>query len=256
MFNVGLSFAEEDRPVARKLACSLKKKFKLYVFFDEFEEIRITGSFLSEELYQIFRNETEYYIPIISRHYKEKPFARHEWRAIQDRTFAEPDLTFIFPVRLDNAEIPGLFSNIRYLSLKKYPIDKIAEIIYKKIASKVEISKIIRRADKYQISKKYAAAINLLKGKRFDQNIDALRIRGECYRRLNNHKESILNLKKIAKKLPKDFLSHFLIANSYFAMGQLKESIRYSEIANKLFPRHPTVLANLKAAKRKLRVLK
>lgn len=204
-YDIAISFAGEDRQVAYKLATELSKRYGLRVFYDDYEQAQLLGANLTEYLVDIYKNKTRYCIVLISQYFKQKRWTRHEWRAAQARAFEEPELDYILPIRLDDTELEGLIPTIGYLSIEKLTIKKIASIINEKVFGSVEFLKTIRKAEKFYADNKFQEALDLLKDQKFDDNIDALRVRGNANGKLHHYNEAITAFKQIAKQLPFNF---------------------------------------------------
>ncbi len=73
-YDILLSFAGEDREVARKIAGQLRER-GVEVFFDEYEEADLWGKDLYEHLSKVYSEEGRYCIMLISEHYAKKAWA-------------------------------------------------------------------------------------------------------------------------------------------------------------------------------------
>lgn len=254
-YDVAISFAEEDRPIALKLIRRLFIKYKVKGFYDDYEQARIAGEFLPEYLIDIYKNKAKYCIILISKQYKVKRWARHEWRTIQTRAIEEPDFVYILPVRIDNTELPGLLNSVAYLSLKKLTIGQVADILYSKMSSEIEKLNILRKASEYYTSGNYKAALNLVTDKSLDNEIEALRIRADALGQLHKYELAIIHLLKILEISKNDFLSLFLLGIFYYRISDFKNSVKYYQLAKKKYPRHPTIMSDLPLARKKLKVV-
>ena len=85
-YDVAISFAGEDREFARKLAKQLKKQ-SLSVFFDEFEQSAVLGKNWLEIIRDVYYEQSQFCIVIISQHYVKKWFPKGEIRAASERAF-------------------------------------------------------------------------------------------------------------------------------------------------------------------------
>lgn len=87
-YDVVLSFAGEDRDRASELAFALKRR-GLKVFYDNDEVAILWGENLYERLGDIFQTQSRFCIPILSRHYVQKPWTLHELKFAQARNMEE-----------------------------------------------------------------------------------------------------------------------------------------------------------------------
>ena len=67
-YDFALSFAGEDRPIARRL-CELLSAREVEVFFDENEQHRILAENVEDYLAPIYKTEAAYVVPFLSGHY-------------------------------------------------------------------------------------------------------------------------------------------------------------------------------------------
>ena len=199
-FDIAISFAGEDRAIAYQIAKQLNDTYNYKVFYDDYEQAQILGTNLTEYLIDIYKNKTRYCVVLISKDFKEKRWTRHEWKAAQARAFEEPHLDYILPIKIDETELIGLLPTIGYLSLEKYTIEQITGIINDKVKSEIEILKIVRNAEKLYLANKYSEALDLVSDQIFDNDIEALRIRGNSNGKLHKYTQSILAFEKIIVK--------------------------------------------------------
>lgn len=145
-YDVALSFAGEDRAIARELALYLKARDVL-VFYDDDAQAELLGEHLTEYLVELYRRRASYCVVLVSEHYVRKRWTRHEWRAAQTRAFEEFDRAYILPIRLDETELPGLLPTMGYLSLTEKSLSTIGDAIWTKVASTSETNKLYRQAE-------------------------------------------------------------------------------------------------------------
>jgi hypothetical protein len=130
-FDIALSFSGKDRTVAERLAREFRKR-EMKVFYEKDELAESWGQPLYEYLFDVYRKKAHFCIMLISRHYLESRWAKLERRAAQERDlFSESE--YILPIRLDDAEVPGLLRTIKCLDYLKYSDDAIAELVVGKL---------------------------------------------------------------------------------------------------------------------------
>jgi len=132
-YDVALSFAGEDREYAQKLAQCLSRH-NIKHFYDDSEQAMLWGQNLFEYLYEVYSKKARYCVIFISQAYAEKMWTNHERKAAQERAFKERGSEYILPIRIDNAEIPGMMDTIAYLSIKQ-GINKICRLLRQKLVS-------------------------------------------------------------------------------------------------------------------------
>ena len=132
-YDIGLSFAGEQRPFIELVASSLRDK-GLKVFYDDYETTNLWGKDLYQHLSDVYQNKCKYCIIFISKEYAGKLWTRHELKNAQARAFKE-NREYILPVRFDNTVLPGITDTVSYISAENYSEVEIAELVYKKLTS-------------------------------------------------------------------------------------------------------------------------
>lgn len=130
-FDVGLSFAGEDRDVVEAVALRCRE-LGLRVFYDRFYEAELWGKNLFEHLTGLYRNSCRYCVLFVSEAYSRKEWGRLERRSAQSRSLAS-DNEYILPVRLDDTDLPGLLDTTAYLDLRRRSPKELADLIFQKI---------------------------------------------------------------------------------------------------------------------------
>jgi hypothetical protein len=126
-YDVALSYAGEDRERADQLAFALKRR-GARVFYDKDDAARLWGENLYTHLTDLYQNRARYCVALLSRHYAEKPWALRELAAAQARAFRQRE-PYLLPVRLDDAEIPGVLPTESFVSWSGDSSDTIAELV-------------------------------------------------------------------------------------------------------------------------------
>ena len=130
-YQVAISFAGEDRKCADALAEALKCR-NVTFFYDKYEKADLWGKNLYTHLSEVYKNQADYCIMLISQHYAEKAWTNHEREAAQARAFQEHE-EYILPVRLDDTEIPGILPTVGYLKWPPEDAESIADAILAKL---------------------------------------------------------------------------------------------------------------------------
>ena len=130
-YDVAISFAGEDRNVARQIA-QLLEAHELKIFFDEFELATLWGKDLYEYLADVYSNQARYCIMLISKYYAKKAWTTHERKNAQARAFRE-NREYILPVKLDDTMIPGIPETIGYLDFRKLSVEEVIDAVLTKL---------------------------------------------------------------------------------------------------------------------------
>lgn len=152
IYDVALSFANEDREYVSRVAQSLRQS-GLRVFYDAWEAQNLWGKELYSHLNEIYSAKARYTILFISRNYARKVWTNHERVSSQARAFAEHKEA-ILPARFDDAEVPGLLSTVGYINLNNYSPEEFADLIASKIKHSIETSIIPTRAEETKFAEK------------------------------------------------------------------------------------------------------
>lgn len=130
-YEIVLSFAGEDRPFVQQVARQLRS-MDVKVFYDAFEEVDLFGKDLAAHLARIYKDCADYCAMFISNHYVRKTWPQLERQHAQARALAE-QREYILPIRLDDAEVPGLSPTIGYVDARSKTSEAIASILFRKI---------------------------------------------------------------------------------------------------------------------------
>jgi hypothetical protein len=102
------------------------------VFYDQDHLADMWGENLIDFLQAVYARRARYAVLFISRHYVEKKWPAHERQAAQDRALQQSS-PYILPVRLDDAELPGLHGTISYMDARIVGLDGLVEAIKHKL---------------------------------------------------------------------------------------------------------------------------
>lgn len=132
-YDVALSFAGEDREYVSKVAEELKR-MGVRIFYDSFETVNLWGKDLYSHFDEIYRKRAQFCLMFLSQHYASKVWTNHERRAAQSRAIQE-NREYILPVRLDNAEVPGITPTVAYIDAVSWGPHEIAKAVLQKMQS-------------------------------------------------------------------------------------------------------------------------
>jgi hypothetical protein len=130
-YDVALSFAGENREIAKELAAELTTQ-GVRVFFDEYEEHDLWGKELTEYFHDVFSRRAKYCIMLVSKEYRDKAWTRHERRSAFERAVLQSE-EYILPIRLDDTELPGLRESVGNVRYSDYSVAEIAEMVVRKL---------------------------------------------------------------------------------------------------------------------------
>jgi hypothetical protein len=132
-FDVAISFAGTERKFAEELARRVREA-GFSVFYDGFYPEDLWGKNLVETFYEIYSKGARYCVIFVSQEYTTRAWTIHERRSAQERMLKERGKEYILPIKADETELPGMPSTIGYVSLRELGIEKISEILLKKLA--------------------------------------------------------------------------------------------------------------------------
>lgn len=151
IYDVALSFAGEDRPLAEELAKVLTEN-NIKVFYDAYEKAGLWGVELYGHLTDVYKNRAQFCVMFLSEHYDRKLWTDHERKAAQARAFDE-NREYILPIRVDETEVKGILPTVGYLRWH----DETAAGIAQMIAAKLNKLKPTGSA-KFQVDSNHKAA--------------------------------------------------------------------------------------------------
>ena len=135
MYDVALSFAGEDRPLAARIA-ELCRSVGMSVFYDDFEKASLWGKDLAIHLDTVYRKDARYCIVIISEAYVRKKWTRHEVKAVLARAVENPDDDYLLPVRIDDTDVPGLSNSVAFLDARVTTPEEMVQLLGEKIGAR------------------------------------------------------------------------------------------------------------------------
>ncbi|MBI3824188.1 MAG: TIR domain-containing protein [Planctomycetes bacterium] len=132
-FTVALSYAGEDRELVAQVAERLEKILgKEAVFFAPAYEHQLAKPRALQDLLKLYKDDSDLIVPFVSSKYAAKPWCQDEWNVIV-ALIHEQMAERIMPVRLDNCELPGLFTTDICVDANRHDADAIADLIVKRV---------------------------------------------------------------------------------------------------------------------------
>jgi beta propeller repeat protein len=135
-YDIAISFAGENREIAKKLAEKLRAK-AVKVFYDEFYKSELWGKELTAYFQDIYGPKTRFVVVLMSEYYPVKDWTGFEF-SIMRREAERRKTEFILPVRLDDTKMEGIKDDVAYLDYQVEGIDSIVECLLEKIARYLE----------------------------------------------------------------------------------------------------------------------
>ena len=129
-YDVGISYASEDRDIAVSLSNALEAR-KVRVFFDESQRLALWGRDLRDELRSVYFQQSSFVMPIISDDYLTKRWTVFEFEAICERLTSE-GVGFLVPIRVGKAPIPP---QIEWVACLQYSEEQEPSIVAHVIAT-------------------------------------------------------------------------------------------------------------------------
>lgn len=132
-FRVALSFPGEHRTRVEAIANLLGKQLgQRQVLYDRWHEVEFARPNLDVYLPRLYREESDLIVFFFCAAYTEKEWCGLEWRAGRDLLKNRQDDRLMF-LRLDTANIEGLYSIDGYIRIDERADDDVAELILQKL---------------------------------------------------------------------------------------------------------------------------
>lgn len=131
---VALSFAGQDRVFAEEVASMLRDR-GVTVFYDKFEQHELWGKDLFATLRQVYTQDCQHVIMILSPSYLERMWTKFERQQIIEKLAVNHGQDAVLPVRLEGFEdeVPGLSKGIGYLSVSEGQASLVVDNLLKKL---------------------------------------------------------------------------------------------------------------------------
>jgi len=137
-YDLALSFAREDKPVADEFANLLLSR-DISVFRDEYTPDASWGHDVVDHLVNLYARKARYCVLLISEHYPLKQWTDVERRHTQERALRDAD-QYILPIQLDDRLVPGVTETAGYRDLRRDTIESIADWVETKLTETMPIS--------------------------------------------------------------------------------------------------------------------
>ena len=132
-YDVGLSFAGEQRKYVEEVADALKSR-GVRVFFDDYERDVLWGRDLYAHLSEVYQYMCRFCVIFVSKEYADKVWPNRERQSAQARAL-EAKQEYILPARFDDTPIPGLLDTVGYIDLNQVSPLQLSEMITTKLGT-------------------------------------------------------------------------------------------------------------------------
>lgn len=194
-FDVAISFAGEDRHIARDIAAAMRNR-SIHVLFDEFYEEHFARPNLHEFLRALYE-QSRVCVVIVSQLYLQSPWSQAEIHLLVSRAKSDNDYTLV-PVQVSGVDLPLTLKAMSSIDYTQSSADFVAEIVDNILQKKSPIKKqneissfhIFQRESKWSVRRQGAARASSL----HKTQADALRA-ARALAAKNNPSEIIIHSK-------------------------------------------------------------
>ena len=130
-YDVAISYAREDEPVARELGESLMRK-NTKILYDEYGRTETGGSDFLTQIAELYRTKARYCVLLFSQHYPLKQWTDAERASARQHALRDSE-KYILPVRLHDVEVPGLAEAKSYYDLRQSSVKQLTDWLEKKL---------------------------------------------------------------------------------------------------------------------------
>ena len=138
-YQVALSFAGEQRDYVEKVARDLQSR-GIAVFYDGFKTDDLWGRSGAEVFHEAFTHQSAYVVMFISDVYVSKAWPSYERQAALSHMILE-QREYVLPVRFDDTVVPGLPTDIIYVSAREFTPAQLSVMIANKLGIRPFASK-------------------------------------------------------------------------------------------------------------------
>jgi hypothetical protein len=132
-WDIAISFAGEQRAIAEPLRDILNDQ-GYTVFYDFDQQHLLWGQNLRKKLGDVYANEAQYMVVLLSKEYPEKEWSAFEFEVGKEARNKRTD-SYLLPVIVDDVHVVGLPREVGHLDLRRMTLEQIAEVLIQKIES-------------------------------------------------------------------------------------------------------------------------
>jgi len=130
-YDVAISFAGSQRPLVEEIRDALNAR-GYTVFYDFDSQHQLWGQNLRVKLADVYANEAEYMLVILSKDYPEKDWPAFELEIGKDAKKKRTQ-EYMLPLVVEDVNVVGLSKDVGFLDLRSLTVEKVADILAKKI---------------------------------------------------------------------------------------------------------------------------
>lgn len=132
-FRVAVSFPGQHRDLVQQIADLLTQELGAdAVFYDSYYVHELARPRLDVYLQDIYGKQADLIVAFVSAEYRDSEWCGLEWDAIRELIKIRRDEA-VMVVKVGEGDIPGLLSNIGYVSARQYSPEEIASLIQKRL---------------------------------------------------------------------------------------------------------------------------
>ena len=142
MFDVAVTFAGESRSLVKSVVEELSIKIASNrIFYDEFYQAYLARPSLDTLLQNIYHKRSKLIVAFLCKSYQDKEWCGLEFHAIRDIIKQKENDKIMF-VRIDDAEIDGVFSTDGYIDARQFPPQQIADFILQRLEALPQLEEV------------------------------------------------------------------------------------------------------------------
>lgn len=132
LYDVAISFAGADRPVAERIA-HLLKDAGLRVFYDRDHQHILLGEDLAELLHDTYYADSRFAVVVVSRAFIESKWAGNwELKAVLARMRQQQHGGYVLPYVMEDVPVPGLSPTLGFVAATDFSVDEFAKLVIRK----------------------------------------------------------------------------------------------------------------------------
>jgi hypothetical protein len=122
-YDVAISFASEDRPLAEEFVNLLAQK-NVKVFQDEYRttDADLWGKDIVDHLVNLYARKARYCVLLVSERYPLKTWTETDRKSARERALRDPN-EYILLIQLDDREVPGITKAKGYRDLRQHSVE-------------------------------------------------------------------------------------------------------------------------------------
>ncbi len=136
VYDVAISFAGADRPVAERIAHVLKAA-GLRVFYDRDQQHILLGEDLAELLHNTYYADSRFAVVVVSRAFLASKWAGNwELKAVLAR-MQQQHGGYVLPYVMEDVHVPGLSPTLGFVAARYFTVDEFSELVIRKFRSRL-----------------------------------------------------------------------------------------------------------------------